>query len=204
MRVSQAAIGNAFGRGRLRNEIVVPVERVGREIGEPGEVRSGRVADRQRPAVQVLVEAGLGPQPFDAVLRNHGAVTGPARRIGRSVEIADSQHHLAPRGAAHPEVEPLEELALMVGTDAQHGFAPADRNHLDIAAIEGGIDRDVARNGALLPGGSRHGRIGQTHRTSPTGLRSSRPNCRGSRGTAPRSPWWRRPAHRRSRYCRSR
>src|SRR5690606_22101153 len=149
---AEAAVGDAFAGRGLGHEVVMPLERVGREIGEPGEVAGGRVADGQRAAVLVLVECRIGAAPPAAVLGHAGTVTEPAVGVGRTVEVADLQRQLAPRSAGHAEVEPLVEVGLVVARDSQPGGGAIDRKDFDVAAVEGGVDEDrVHRTSIVSP-----------------------------------------------------
>src|SRR5690606_19869776 len=107
--VAEAAVGYALAGRGFGDEIVMAFERVGREIGEPGEVTGRGVADRQRSAAFVLVERRLCTPPPTAIFGDAGAVVGPAVGIGRAVEVADLEFQLPSGGAGHAEMEPLVE-----------------------------------------------------------------------------------------------
>src|SRR5690606_15218067 len=148
--MAEAAVGDAFAGRGLGHEVVMPLERVGREIGEPRQVSRGRMADGQRAAVLVLVERRLGAAPPAAVLGDAGTVAGPAVGVGRAVEIADLQCQLAPRGTGNAEVEPLVEFGLVVAGDSQPGGGAVDREDFDVAAVEGGVDEDCVHRTSIV------------------------------------------------------
>ena len=133
-------IVNAFTSSRLGDEIVVPLHREGREIGEPADGRSGQVADRQRAAVLVLVVARGGARPVIAIFRDAGVVIRPAAGIGAGIETGKLEHDLLARAGGNAEVKPLEELGFAIAPDRKMRGAPVDSQHFDIAAVEPGVD----------------------------------------------------------------
>jgi hypothetical protein len=140
------AIVDTFRSRGLGDEVVVTLHRIGREIGEPGDFARRGVADGERTAVGILVEARFGAAPELAVFGDAGVVIGPAAGIGAGVEPGDHQLELAPRRARDAEVEPLLELALVVRGDCQRGARAVHGKDFDIAAVERAIDPDIAHS----------------------------------------------------------
>src|SRR5690606_38673462 len=112
--VTVAAVRNPFAGRGFGDQVVVPFERVGCEVCEPGQVARGGVAYRERAPVFVLVETGVGSSPPAAILRDASAIVDPSFGIGRGVEVADFQHERAPRGTGNAKVEPLIEVGSIV------------------------------------------------------------------------------------------
>ena len=82
---------DAFARCRLGDQIVVPLHRIGREIGEPGQVAVGAVTDGQRAAILARVIAAVGAAPEIAVLAHRRAVAGPAVDGAAPDHVRDDQ-----------------------------------------------------------------------------------------------------------------
>ena len=141
-RCAQHAVAHARFFGNARDEVLVPLPRIGGEIGKPRQIAHGPIADGQRAAVFGRVIAAVGAAPEFPVLADRGAIAGPAVGIGRSAKAADLQHQLAPRRAGDAEVEPLEKVRLMVLADGQPGAGPGDVFNANIARVEGGVDAD--------------------------------------------------------------
>ena len=139
-RGAEPDIVHALAGGRIGDKIVVPLHRVGREIGAPEQVARRQIADRQRAAVLVLVEGARRARPVFAVFRDAGIVVRPAARIGAGVEAGELEHDFLARLGGDAEVEPLEELGFIVAADREAGGSAVDRQHFDIAAVEPGID----------------------------------------------------------------
>src|SRR5690554_5927818 len=93
---------------------MMALERVRREIGEPDEVAVRDVADRQRAAVFILVEGGLGPTPPAAIFGNTGPIVHPATRVGGAIEVADLEFQLAAGNTSDAEMKPLVEVGMTV------------------------------------------------------------------------------------------
>ena len=87
--VAKAAIGHAFKRCRLRNQIMVPFHAVGGEISKPCKIACGGVADGQRAAVHRFVVAGISATPIIAVFGDASAVIGPAARISAALKACN-------------------------------------------------------------------------------------------------------------------
>jgi len=124
-----------------RHQIMVPLHRVRREIGHPEHVAGGQVTDRQRPAVLVLVVAARRARPVIAVFGNAGVVIGPAAGIGAGIEVGELEHDLLARGGNDAEMEPLEKLGRTIAPDREPRGRAVDPEHVNIAAVERGIDK---------------------------------------------------------------
>ncbi len=139
-RMAQHAVRHMRCRRDPGDEIVMPLHRIGREVGEPRDIAVGAMPDRQRAAADRPVPLAVRAQPVLPVVRYRRAIAGPAAGIGAAVETGDLQGEVAPRRAGNAEVEPLEELAVAVPPDGQHGLRPGDGDNLYVAAVEGGVD----------------------------------------------------------------
>ena len=123
-----------------RDKLGMARHRVRGEVGEAHLVADGPVADRQHLAVVLGRDAGPGL----AILRGDGAVVPPAVRVGHAAGILDPEHAVLARGAAHAEVEPLEELAASVGHDLQPDpVGRPSREAADVAAVEIAVDGEA-------------------------------------------------------------
>ena len=131
--LAERAVLDPRKRGGLRDEVVVPLHRIWREIGDPDEVLRRRQLHRQN-AVGV---AGVGdPHPFVAVEAHHAFVVGPAVGIGRAGAIGDAQSDLAPGRSGEAEIEPLVEVAHVILDDLQVGAVAVLVDDADIARVE--------------------------------------------------------------------
>ncbi len=116
-----------------RDQIVVPLHRVRREIGDPDAIRLRREADGEDA---VRIARVVDAQPFLAIGRRHGFVVGPAVRIGGVAAIGDAQLDLAAGAARHAEVEPLVEIGPVILDDFQVGAVAVLLHDADIACVE--------------------------------------------------------------------
>ena len=148
-RGAKVQVIDAFRGCGFGHEIVMTLHRIGREIGEPGDVAGRRIADRQRAAVFVLVIGRCGAAPVVAVFRNAGVVAGPAAGIGAGFQIGDLEHQFAALCPADAEVEPLLEFAAGIERDGKLRARAVDGKDFDIAAVESRIDPDIAHLGNL-------------------------------------------------------
>ena len=123
---AKAAIVDAFDARGFRDEIVVPLHRIRCEIGEPGKARHAGIADGQRAAIFGFVVTGFGTPPIVSILRNTGTVVGPATGIGAFFKVGDLEDKLLPRPCNHPEVEPLEEVRILVLANGELGGCAID------------------------------------------------------------------------------
>jgi hypothetical protein len=96
--------------------------------------------DRQRAALLVRVKVRGGARPIGAIFGHAGIIAGPAIRIGAGIEAGKLEDYFRARGRCNPEVKPLKELGLVVAANREAGGRAVDREHLDIAAVEGRID----------------------------------------------------------------
>src|SRR5678815_187750 len=89
---AQAAIFDA-GKGRYRrHQVMVPLHRIGREIGNPDQVGFWHEFDGQDT---VGIAGPLNAGPVLAVERNAGLIVGPAIGIGRAAAVRDPEGHFA-------------------------------------------------------------------------------------------------------------
>ena len=93
-RLAERAIVDEGQRRVGRDQVVVPLHRIRREIGEPDAVGLGRQADGEDA---IGIARLLDAQPFLAVGGNHGFVVWPAVRIGRAAAVQDPKLDLAVR-----------------------------------------------------------------------------------------------------------
>ena len=114
--LAQAAIFDARQRGDGRHQVVVPLHRIRREIGDPDEVGFGHEADGQDA---VGVAGAVDPGPILAVDRDAGLIVGPAVGIGGAAAIGDPERHFATARAGQAEVEPLVEIAHVILDDLE-------------------------------------------------------------------------------------
>ena len=112
--LAEAAVFDAGKRRDGRHQIVVPLHRIRREIGDPDQVGFRHEADGQH-AVGVAGAGDAGP--ILAVDRHAGLIVGPAVGIGGAAAIDDPQRHLAAAGTGQAEVEPLVEIAHVILDD---------------------------------------------------------------------------------------
>jgi hypothetical protein len=136
--LAERPITNAFKRGGLRHEVVMPLHRVRREICDPDDILWWRQLHGQHAAR----EAGVGnADPFLAVEAHHAFVVGPAIGIGRARTIGDAECDFAAGGAGETEVEPLIEIGHVVVHDLEIDRVAVLLDDADIAGVE------RARNG---------------------------------------------------------
>ncbi len=150
-RFAELAQRNPRGRGGFGHQIIVPVEAVWREIGEPGGIAGRPVTDRQRAAVGILVVRRCGARPVIAILADAGVVIGPAAGIGRLFEAGDRQLKIGPRLAGNAKMEPLGEIGLAILGDPEAGRMAVDTIDNDVAAVKGGADLNVHRTVIVRP-----------------------------------------------------
>src|SRR3546814_8206559 len=92
----QFTMREAGPRGVIGDQLVVPLDRIGREIGEPDQRRAARPA----PFEYAVRVGGLHLPPRLAVGARAHLITGPAAGIGRSARIGDA-HRRGIRSAEH-------------------------------------------------------------------------------------------------------
>ena len=130
-----------------RHQVMVPLHRVGREIGAPQRIGFGRHMDAQRAALGLGIIAGVGAGPALAVCRDGGTVVWPAAGVSAAGQPGDAQGAGLATRAGEAEVEPLVEVAVLVLADAQRDvLRPGAALDDDVAAVKGGGN------------GNRHGR----------------------------------------------
>ncbi len=131
--LAEELIADALNCGGLGDEVVVPLHRIGREIGDPDEVLRRGQLHRQNA---VCVARVLDSNPFLAVEAHHPFVVGPSVRIGGAGAIGDSQSDRSPAGAGKPEIEPLIEIAHVVRDDLEVDAVAVLVDHSDVTRIE--------------------------------------------------------------------
>ncbi len=131
--LAERAVAYVGVAGDGGDEIVVPLHRIGSEIGEPGAVRRRRHGDGQ-DTVRI---GGIDPFPFLAVHRHARPVIFPAQWVGGSTAIEDAQLHRFAGPAGQPEVEPLVEIGILVLDDLKVDAAALEGDQANVAAIEG-------------------------------------------------------------------
>ncbi len=138
--VAEATVTDALTFGGIRDEVVVALHRVRREIGEPDDIAGGCVANCQRATVFRLVVSRISAAPIIAVFRHAGSVIGPAAGIGAGFEAGDAQSDVLARSAGDAEVEPLREFRILVLANGKVGFVAVNGIDDDIAAVERSVD----------------------------------------------------------------
>ncbi len=133
-RLAERFVGDAGHARDRRDQIMVPLHRIRREIGEPEIVALSLMADRQ----DLAVIAGLGQPPVLAILGPARRIARPALRVSRTAGIEDTELNHAPLRAEQAEVEPLVEIGLVILDDLQIERVAVLFDDTDIAAVEGG------------------------------------------------------------------
>ena len=108
-------MADAVAPGDFGDQVIMALNRIGREIGEPQRVGLRAMADCQR-AVAIV---GLGEEPVLAITRHAGLVIVPALRIGTVARIGDGKREILPGTACDAEIEPLIEIGLVILDDLQ-------------------------------------------------------------------------------------
>jgi hypothetical protein len=129
---------------QLGNEVVVPLHRIGCEIGDPQEIGFRSDADREH----TVGVGGIGERPRVTVMRNARLIAGPAHRVGCAFAVDDAQRQRLAARTGKSEVKPLVEVAVLVGHDLQVDGGAFASHEADIAGIEGAADGD-GHGGAL-------------------------------------------------------
>src|SRR5690554_5970311 len=135
-RIAQSAAGHALDRCHFRNQVMVTVDAVWREIGEPHDIAGGGVADGQ--CALVLVIAAVGAAPIFAVFADTGIIAGPALRIGGLFQPVDVEFQSVANFASDAKMEPLEEITVFVFANRQFGLGAGNVVDGDVSAIESG------------------------------------------------------------------
>ena len=130
------------GRPRgARDQIVVPLHRIGREIGEPGAVAHRRMPDRQR----CPVIARFGTAPRASIVRNARGIVPPTpwdRLLPRRCRSAASAGCPPPRSPGSETIAGTRTHDRARSPDPRR--RPRRPDH-DVAAIESGTDVNAHR-----------------------------------------------------------